>query len=274
MQIRPAGISDLDAVSDIAAIVDPPHDGAEFDTTYYQHLLRKGQVVVAEESDIVVGYAGIIEVDGAHHLSDLFLHQDLRGRDIGRQLLDAAWAGTAPSALRQTFSSLHPAALALYVRAGMTPSWPLLYLHGRSAALPTTQLQVAACDRDEAAGYEAEWLGWDRRDEYGYWWRHPDGEIFVVRDGNGPVAVGCSVNRRGASTLGRLACADPSVACDAVAAAVRWCDDDMLVSVPGVNPAARMLINAGWRVIDHDLYCASGPDLVDPLRLLPHPGLL
>ncbi len=274
MHIRPAGVSDLVAVSDIASIVDPPHDGAEFDTAYYQHLLRRGRVVVAEESEIVVGYAAVIEVDGAHHLSDFFLHQDLRGRDIGRQLLDAAWQATGRSAPRQTFSSLHPAALSLYVRAGMAPRWPLLYLHGQSTALPPAQLHVASCDGEEAASYEAEWLGWDRRDEYSYWWRHPEGQIFVVRDGTGPVAVGCCVNHRGASTLGRLACADSSVACDAVAASVRWCDDDVLVSVPGVNPVIPMLMDAGWRVIEHDLYCSSEPDLVDPLRLLPHPGLL
>jgi GNAT superfamily N-acetyltransferase len=274
VHIRPADVSDLDAVSDIASIVDPPHDGADFDTTYYQHLLRKGEVVVAEESEIVVGYAGIVEIDGSHHLSDFFLHQDLRGRDIGKRLLDAAWEAAGRPAPRQTLSSLHPAALSLYVRSGMTPRWPLLYLHGRSAVLPPTRLNVASCERDEAASYEAEWLGWDRRDDYSYWWRHPEGEIFSVRDGGTPVAVGCSVHHRGASTLGRLACANPEVAAETVAEAVRWCGDDVLVSVPGVNSAARMLLDAGWRIIEHDLYCASEPNLVDPLRLLPHPGLM
>ena len=38
--------------------------------------------------------------------------------------------------------------------------------------------------------------------------------------------------------------------------------------------ALPMLVDAGWRVIEHDLYCASEPGLMDAERLLPHPGLL
>ena len=75
-------------------------------------------------------------------------------------------------------------------------------------------------------------------------------------------------------TLSRLACADGSMMPEAAAAAARWCGDDVLVAVPGTNPAVPMLVDAGWRVVEHDLYCASEPGLVDPERLLPHPGLL
>lgn len=275
MHIRPADISDLDAVCDIATIVDPPHDGADLDTTYYRHLLQHGLVVVAGQSEIVVGYAAAIEVDGSQHVSDFFLHQDLRGHDIGRQLLEEVWKATGRSAPRQAFSSLDPAALAVYIRAGMRPRWPLLYLHGGSTGLPETHLRVTSADRDEAASCEAEWIGWDRRDEYTYWGQHPEAQIFIVRDGRGPVAVGCGVNSRVASTLGRLACVDPSVACEAVSAALRWIDDDdVVVSVPGTNPVLRMLLDARWRIVGQHLYCASEPALIDPQRLLPHPGLV
>jgi hypothetical protein len=57
-------------------------------------------------------------------------------------------------------------------------------------------------------------------------------------------------------------------------AAARWCGDDVLVAVPGVNRSVPVLVDAGWRVVEHDLYCASEPGLMDPERLLPHPGLL
>jgi len=272
VDIRSAGIDDLDAVSDIASIVDPPHDGADFDPVYYRHLLQHGRVVVAEASEIVVGYAAVIDVDGSQHLSDLFVHQDVRGHDVGRQLLDAVWKdGPTP---RQTFSSLHPAALPLYVRSGMTPRWPLLYLHGAPERLPASSLVVEPCGATVAASHEAEWLGWDRRVEYGYWSGRPEAQIFSVLDGTTTIAVGCAVNIRGVHSLGRLAYGDPSDACAAVVAAARWCGDDVMLAVPGENPSVPMLIESGWRYIEHDLYCASEPDLIDPRSLLPHPGLM
>lgn len=271
MDIRPAGVDDLDAVSDIASIVDPPPDGADFDPAYYRHLLLHGRVVVAEASEIVVGYAAVIDVDGSQHLSDLFVHQDIRSHDVGRQLLDAVWKNETP---RQTFSSLHPAALPLYIRAGMTASWPLLYLHGATKRLPASSLVVEPCDAGSAAGHEAEWLGWDRRIEYGYWSQRRESQIFRVLAGATTIAVGCAVSSRGVHSLGRLAWAEPSDACPVLAAAARWCGDDLMVAVPGENLTVPMLIESGWRYIEHDLYCATEGGLIDPQRLLPHPGLI
>jgi GNAT superfamily N-acetyltransferase len=274
VQIRSAIADDLVAVVDIASVVDPPADDAEVDVGYYRHLLEHGRVVVAEGSGIVIGYAAVIEIGAVRHVSDLFLHQDAQGQGIGRRLLEAAWdAGAAPSP-RQTFSSLHSAALPLYVRAGMAPMWPLLYLTGSSAALPRSDLEVSAVDEGAAAAYEAEWLGWDRSREYGYWARRPGARIFVVRDAETQVAVGCTVRNRMMHTLSRLVCAEGSMMPEVAAAAARWCGDDVLMSVPGTNRAVPMLMNAGWRVVEHDLYCASEPGLMDPERLLPHPGLV
>ena len=86
MQIRTAVAADLEAVVDIASVVDPPADDAELDAGYYRHLLEHGRLVVAEASDIVIGYAAVIEVGATRHVSDLFLHQDARGQGIGRRL--------------------------------------------------------------------------------------------------------------------------------------------------------------------------------------------
>jgi GNAT superfamily N-acetyltransferase len=274
VQIRTAAADDLDAVVDVASIVDPPADDAEVDTSYYRHLLEQGHLVVAEASGVVIGYAAVIVVGESWHVSDLFLHQDARGRGLGRRLLDAVWSSDAPSVPRQTFSSLHPGALPLYVRAGMAPMWPLLYLNGSSAALPPSTLKVHEIDAESAVASEAEWLGWDRSSEYCYWSGRPGARIFAVRDAESTLAVGCTVRNRTLHTLSRLACVDGSVVAGAAAAAARWCGDDVMVAVPGTNRAVPMLMNAGWRVVEHDLYCASEPDLMDPERLLPHPGLL
>ena len=274
MEIRTAVTADLDALVDIAAVVDPPADDAELDMTYYRHLLKHGRLVVAEESDIVIGYAATIEAGLSRHVSDLFLHPDARGQDIGRKLLDDVWDAAAVSVSRQTFSSLHPAAQALYLRAGMTPMWPLFYLNGSSVALPGNGMEVRAVNGEAATKYEAEWLGWDRSTEYRYWAERPGARVFAVRDGELVVAVGCTVRNRTMHTLGRLACRDQSLVPGAVAAAARWCGNDVMIAVPGGNRALPMLIDAGWRLVEHDLYYASEPGLIDPARLLPHPGLL
>lgn len=274
MDIRAAAADDLDAIVDIASIVDPPADGADLDIGYYEHLLRHGHVTVAVASDIVVGYAATLEVGGSRHLSDLFLHVDVRGIGVGHALLDAVWDADARSAPRQTFASLHPAALPLYLRAGMVPRWPLLYLHGSTATLPATPLTTRRIDVAAAAGLEREWLGWDRRTEYDYWAHRPGACTFAVLDADSTIAVGCAVRHRSVHTLGRLVAVDSSVMAEATAAVGPLCGDDLLLSAPGTNPVVPMLVDAGWRVVEHDLYCASDPKMVDTDRLLPHPGLL
>ncbi len=274
MEIRAAVAADLDAVLDIASVVDPPADDADLDVSYYRHLLDHGRLVVAEASDIVIGYAAAIEVGRSRHVSDLFLHQDARGQDIGRKLLEAMWEADAVSVPRQTFSSLHPAALPLYLRAGMAPMWPLLYLTGSSTSLPLSRLHVRVVDGETAAKHEAEWLGWNRPTEYRYWSDRPGARVFAVHDGDLVVAVGCSVRNRTMHTLGRLACMDEALLPEALSAAARWCGDDVMVAVPGVNRGVPTLVGAGWKIVEHDIYCASESGLMDPTRLLPHPGLL
>ena len=155
--------------------------------------------------------------------------------------------------------------------------WPLLYLHGAPASLPPQQ-PGGPCGSEPQLPlhWEAEWLGWDRYCEYEYWAASPGrAQSSRCLMGDTPVAVGCTVRNRTMHTLSRLARARRvDDAGGDWRRPRRWCGDDLLVAVPGVNPVVPMLVDAGWRVVEHDLYCASEPDLVDPERLLPHPGLL
>jgi hypothetical protein len=41
-----------------------------------------------------------------------------------------------------------------------------------------------------------------------------------------------------------------------------------------MNVVVPFLVEAGWNVVEHDLYCASETDLIAAERLIPHPGLL
>jgi carbonic anhydrase/acetyltransferase-like protein (isoleucine patch superfamily) len=44
------------------------------------------------------------------------------------------------------------------------------------------------------------------------------------------------------------------------------------VCLPAPHPAVRALLEAGWRVTDHDLYMASDPGLLDARRAVPSPS--
>lgn len=274
IEVRDAAGEDLAAVVDVAGIVDPPDEGADVDVSYYAHLVDQGRLVVAEAGGIVLGYSGVLPVDGSVHLTDLFVHPDAHGQGIGSAVLDAAWDAAADLVPRQTFSSLHPAALPLYVRAGMVPRWPLLYLRGDPSSLPDSPYRVRDAGAAELTALERDWIGWDRAAEYAHWCSRPGSRPLVVRDRETPVAVACLSRTRARHTLTHLAVADESYLPDAVAALKPHAGSDLLVSVPGESRVLPVLVELGWRIVDRDLYCASAPDLWDARRVLPHPGFL
>jgi GNAT superfamily N-acetyltransferase len=258
-------------IADVAQVADPPDEGDDVDLRYYEHLLSRGEVVVAEVSDVVIGYAGALPVGGLRHITDLFLHPDARGHGIGSRLLDALPLGVEPTL---TFSSQHPAALPLYARRGLVPRWPLLYLRGTAASLPAPRLEVVAVSAEVASALESSWLGWQRTAEYQYWSQAPGGRIVSVLEAGEPVAVGCVGRRRHRDTLLHLSSIDRAVTQDAVLSVLATCGDDVLVAVPGENPTLVPLLEAGWRVLDHDILCATDSSLIDARTLIPHPGLL
>jgi hypothetical protein len=51
-------------------------------------------------------------------------------------------------------------------------------------------------------------------------------------------------------------------------------DRTVLVTVQGPNPALRPLLEHGFRIADRDQFMASDPDILDPARLIPNPGML
>jgi GNAT superfamily N-acetyltransferase len=274
IEVRDAVRDDLAAVVDVAGIVDPPDEGADVDVSYYEHLVDHGRLVIAEAGGIVLGYSGVLAVDGARHLSDLFVHPDAHGQGIGSAVLDATWDAGTDAVPRQTFSSLHPAALPLYVRAGMIPRWPLLYLRGDPASLPDSPLRVRDGDAAEISELERDWIGWDRTSDHSYWGSRPGARSVVVTEAGTPVAAGCIGRTRARHTLTHLSAVDRSYLPSAVAALGPLCGSDLLVTVAGENPVLPMLVGLGWRIVDRDIYCASGPDLWDATAVLPHAGFL
>ncbi len=277
--IRQATAADEPALRTLLAAHDSDASDSEtgVEGGYLRHLVANHRVLVSTEDERVVAFGGAVDTGRCRMLSDLFVQPGRLGQGIGRPLL-ARLLGAA--ARRATFASADPRALPLYVRAGMTPLWVNLYLEGPGRRLPdpASSITVRSAGPPELARLEAAWLGAARETDHAYWAAQPAADPFVVEQGGHPVAVGharAKPNSR-ARVLDRLVVApgaDPVAA--AIAGLVRAAHGGHVhACVPGPNPLLPILLDAGFRVVDQDQFLASHPDIVDPARLLPSPGLL
>lgn len=270
MHVRPARDADLAGIRRVAERVGQGAEGSGADPRYSRHLMTAGRLVVAERADQVVGYAASRRVGDADMLCDLFIDPDHRGVGAGRALLASVWTGARH---RLTFSSLHPAALPLYVGAGLTPRWPLLYLAGHPDRLPAVaHAQVRRVDAVTAASTEESLTGQNRLDDYRYWAARPAGQCVVVTLEGTVAAVG-AVGGQG-SGFGVSHLFAPAGGADPVVAVLAWLGRRSMVTVPGPHPALPGLLGAGWRVEHTDIYMSTEASLVQPERWCPHPGLL
>lgn len=283
MIIRPATGPDLAAVAEVLEVSDesaawPGLPG----WPYLEHLLARARVPIAIAGDgVVVGMAGSIEVGTpeVRFLTDLFVRPDQQDHGAGRALLDAAFEGAHE---RLTFSSADPRALALYLRAGLRPWWPVLYLalaRGVLEQSPDPGLAIEGTDPATAAGWSAAWTGMDRTIDFAHYAALPGGSGSLVRvDG----AVGAVVwSNRGRNDAWRVldhVTMAPGVDPVAVAlTAIRSAFQDapgLVVTVPGPHPVVPWLLERGARITDRDQFCSTDPDLLDLERILPSPGFL
>ncbi len=301
--LRPATTDDVPAIARVAAACDEPIETPGVPgSPYAEHLLARGTVVVAESDGVVVGYGAAVPIGGWRHVTDLFVHPAARGHGWGRALLASVLQG-APAAT--TFASDDPRALPVYVRAGLRALWPILYLEGRAVRLPDPGLRILPVAAPEAAAAEQGFSGVDRSADHAYWGTRREATSFLVLDGETPVAAGCAVHRRGrpGRWLPHLAIAPGADATAVAVAAVHATAAGgpaspaaatggagaeagarpdargssahaTSVCVPGPHPALPMLLDAGFKVVDRDIFLATSPAFVDPERLLPDPSLL
>ncbi len=283
VSLRRAALADIAAMRAIADIEHGPPEPAtggfpEAIDAYYRYLVEHGDVRIAEDDERVVAFAAAIESQRGVHLADLFVVRDRHGGGIGRRLLEAVFGDRWP---RTTFSSDDPRALPLYVRMGMRPLWPNLYLAGDARRLPETgaRLAVEATTLEEVARLERNWTGVDRLGQHRYWAGQPESVPLVVRDGRRPVAVGYarSLLRGGGRWMNTFVVAPGEEPHDVTLAAIRWSGDAegrIGACVLGPHPIVPTLIGAGFRVVDRDTFQASDPKLIEPERILPNTGLL
>lgn len=271
MLIRAASPSDSSAVADVALAAGQPTEESGADVRYFDLLLRTGTVLLAEAQAGVVGWGATRISRGASMLTDLFVHPAHHGEGIGTRLLDALWpSGAGSDRGRFTFSSLHPHALPLYVRAGLVPAWPLLYLVGASSGAPRNTVTVDVVAQEKAAALEERLGGRGGSGDvelYRYWAEKPTAAAVALSDGGHVVASGAI--RRG--EVVHLSCAEGADVVRIIAAAVFVAGPEVRLCVPGPHPALRALLGWGFRVEEMDIAMSMGRPL--STRDIYSPGL-
>ena len=286
--IRPATSADIPAIRRLLCAYqndDPPETrvGPDIVGPYVAHILAEHVAMVAaagvDDAD-VVAYGAVAAAGRGSHLADLFVREDLRGQGIGTRLLNALLAGRT---LRTTFASSDPRAMPAYVKAGMLPRWPLLYLEGLPEAVAQLDAGwhvVRGATNQEVCALEADWTGANRPADHAFWASQAAADVFVVLDGSGSaVAAGYGRGRQASCSsraLDRLVIAPGVDPVPPVAAAIRRVMQagSVAITVPGPHPALPSLLRAGFTIADSDVYMAGPSDPVDPARLLPNNGML
>jgi GNAT superfamily N-acetyltransferase len=281
VRIRPGGPDDVPA---LAAVLAANGDSMAWPGLpgwpYLEHLVRRARVELAELDDAVVGFAGAARVGDAVMLADLFVDPAHHGRGIGQALLAAALPDDRP---RMTFSSADPRALPIYVRAGMRPWWPVLYVEagpGAIANLPlAADIAIEPASLDRTVAFSEAESGIDRSADFGHYASLPDAAGFVVRRAGTIVAGGWA--RRNRSRPGRwldhatiARGADPVQAALGALRAAAPAGEPLVACVPGPHPVLPVLFEAGFRMVDRDTFCTSDPGWLDPVWILPNPGFL
>lgn len=261
VMIRPGTAADLEAVAAVWWAAEEAEPTAP--TPWFDHLLRTGTLVVAETRGAVVGFAGARRLGSVTSLTDCFVRPATQSAGVGRRLVEAVVAPGTPAV---TLASPDPRAVSLYVRAGMLPRWPAYYLEGASAGVEAPAgvraYLDAACHPFLASTAEA------------LSWVDPLVALTVHRAAGqiGAALVttmGFRPRHPGHATVLATVSTSPGDAVAVVAAALVWMRaagaSAVGLQVPGPHPALARLLDAGLRIVDADMCCATGPT-PDPAR--------
>ena len=277
--IRPATPADLDPVRALADSYGNLRHWPDR-PDYLDHELATGQMVVAEDDGGLAGFASVLGRDGVTHIADLFVRSDRIGQGLGRALLAATLPARGELA---TFASADPRALPLYVRAGMRPVTPLLYLHGGRAAaarLPDPGTVSAVTGADAVADLDRRVAARHRPPDHAFL-AAVGATALLVGDGDRTLGYAWVRVPAGAGAgleafLGPLGAGAEDDALRVAIAAVRHAAaraQTVHLSLLGPHPALSPLLTAGFRIEAADTFMASRVNLLDPRRYAPNADL-
>ncbi|WP_327048137.1 GNAT family N-acetyltransferase [Microbispora sp. NBC_01189] len=267
-----------------------------------------GTVVVGEVNGTIAGFGATLPRGKTTHLGDLFVLPDHQSSGAGRMILSRLLPSGAPM---MTFASADLRALALYVRRGMRPRCPLLYLSrppqsarpagngrppqsarpaesgrlagsGRAARARNSALAAAALPRPESDRLAPEARDLDAAAALDA--RISGGERIATLGwfaGLPGVTVRAAASGYAfvrvagdSAVIGPAGGDTPEDCVEAVLEAAGACSGagSVEIAVPGTHPLLPLLLDAGWRIDDKDTLMTS-EDLVRFDCYIPHPDL-
>ncbi|NJP87950.1 GNAT family N-acetyltransferase [Nonomuraea sp. FMUSA5-5] len=220
------------------------------------------------EDGSATGFGGTLRRGGLTHLGDLFVLPARQSSGVGRTLLSRLLSGDGP---KVTFASSDPRAMSLYVRHGLRPWCPLLYLTGPPAGRPAPPVRIAtaedtaALDADVSGGSRAGTLTWYAALPGVTAYTTDAGYAFTRTTAGGTLigpAGGATPHDCVTAVLGALAATAPS-------------SHPAKLAVPGPHPLVPLLLGTGWRIADLDTFMADDAALalIRADRYVPHPDL-
>ncbi len=296
--VRVAGDADMPGVREVATHFELLDDWAGM-PDFLDAERAFGTLLVGEVDGRVVGFGGVLRRGEVSHLGDLFVLPEHQSSGIGRTILSRLLPSDTP---RVTFASDDPRALGLYIRQGMRPVCPLIYLtfsppedsgpRGPEARDAEASAGLAVRDAEAPGGrgpvdgtraevgepsgmrevvkLDARISGGDRAGALS-WYAGLPGVTLHVTGG------GYAFARETGEDLevGPVGGDTPQDCADALFTAVAAHPgvDEVQVAVPGVHPLLPQLLEAGWEIDDMDTFMSTDPGLVRLDRYLPHTDL-
>lgn len=277
MIVRAAVEGDLDSIRSIARsygnLASWPRR-----PDYLDHELGTGTLTVCEDAGEVIAFGGVLTRQRLAHLADLFVRPDRLGTGIGNAILAAALPANTE---RLTFASADPRALPLYVKHGMVPIAPLLYLTGDTQAarrLPDPGVTLAEADPASIRNLDRTASGRDRPQDLEFLHASAHARGFIARHLGEVVGYGyCRIadapgDGSRHAFLGPIGARSEADAVRTAIAVLRWAAEQasqMTIPVFGPHPATPIILAAHFRIEDIDTYMASRAGLIDLARYCP-----
>lgn len=171
----------------------------------YEHLAQTAdQFWIAEQGGQPVGYARSILRGSTRQLTEFFVLPEIQSAGLGRRLLEHAFPDESAEH-RNIIATTDTRALALYMKAGMTPYFPILYF-GRAPekVIVKTDLDFEPLETSQTvlgalAAIDEEILGFRR--DVDHQWLMGSRRGYLIRKDGQPVGYGYCGPRSGPCAL-------------------------------------------------------------------------
>jgi len=260
---------------------------------FHVHASSNGRVLVAELRSEIVGYASVIERNRTRILSQLFVLEEIQSRGIGKLLFDRI--DPVDGTERLLLASDDMRAVALYIRSGYVPAWPVYSLQIGAEMLASFRdhgltSRPAVVD-ERFVEFEAGVSQRLRQQDLTFWLdstgampylHYKDEQLVGFGWISDPLTGGMARWLEDDSTLhvGPIGAVSIGDSIDCVAATLELVGElfpgrDATVEIGGPHPALPRLLRSGARITNAELAMATNIRILgDPERYVPSGGIL